>query len=168
MAESNHSQLSIAERILSSRARLAGHDDSPRSLRKAEAEGGCGVIGIASSVPIEGRHLLQALVQMRNRANGKGGGAALAGIDPAALGTSSQVLANCYLLAVAYLAEGARSEVERERIDSMFEVEHIHLLPVLASLDPPAPRVVLYFVRPKSSRLDELADLGKLRAAYEE
>ncbi len=163
MAESNPSQLSIAERILSSRARLAGHDDSPHSLHKAEAEGGCGVIGIASSVPIEGRHLLQALIQMRNRANGKGGGAALAGIDPAALGTSAQVLANCYLLAVAYLAEGARSEVERERIDSMFDVEHTHLLPVLASLDPPAPKVVLYFVRPKSSRLEELADLGKLR-----
>ena len=36
-------------------------------------EGGCGVIGIASSEKIAGRHLLQALNQMRNRGNGKGG-----------------------------------------------------------------------------------------------
>ncbi len=40
---------------------------APIPLRKNEAEGGCGVIGIACSEKIAARHLLQALVQMRNR-----------------------------------------------------------------------------------------------------
>ena len=35
--------------------------------RKAAAEGGCGVIGMAASVPVAGRHLLRSLEQMRNR-----------------------------------------------------------------------------------------------------
>jgi len=163
MAKTNSTQPSVAERILGSRAELMSAHESPRTAPKAEAEGGCGVIGIASSVPIEGRHLLQSLVQMRNRGNGKGGGAALAGLDPREFGVSSQQLNDCYLLAVAYLAEGVRSEVERERIEPMFEVEQVHPLPLLASLDPPAPKAVAYFVRPKESRLDEFADLGKLR-----
>ncbi len=150
------------ELILRSRARLAGPINLPLVLRKSEAEGGCGVIGIASSVPIEGRHLLQSLVQMRNRANGKGGGAALAGIDPAALGVTPRILADCYLLAVAYLTEGARSEVERERIAPMFELEYTHKLPLLKSLDPAPPEVVVYFVRPNRNQLDQFAELGKL------
>ncbi|MCS5535346.1 MAG: hypothetical protein NZ802_05785, partial [Candidatus Poseidoniales archaeon] len=37
------------------------------------AEGGCGVIGITSEIPIAGRHLFKSLEQMRNRGNGKGG-----------------------------------------------------------------------------------------------
>ena len=163
MAKPNSTELRAAERILLARAGLMSLPDSPRAARKTEAEGGCGVIGIASSVPIEGRHLLQSLVQMRNRGNGKGGGAALAGLDPGEFGVSSKQLTDYYLLAVAYLAEGARAKVEAERIEPMFQVEHIHPLPLLASLDPPAPKVVAYFVRPKGSRLDEFADLGKLR-----
>jgi len=163
MAKPNSTEVRAAERILHARAGLMSPPDSPRAARKAEAEGGCGVIGIASSVPIEGRHLLQSLVQMRNRGNGKGGGAALAGLDPGEFGVSSKQLTDYYLLAVAYLAEGARAKVEAERIEPMFQVEHIHPLPLLASLDPPAPKVVAYFVRPKGSRLDEFADLGKLR-----
>ncbi|MGH2619780.1 MAG: glutamate synthase, partial [Anaerolineales bacterium] len=159
----NSTELGAAEQILRARAGLMGPHDSPLTVRKTEAEGGCGVIGIASSVPIEGRHLLQSLVQMRNRGNGKGGGAALAGLEPGEFGVTSQQLTNCYLLAVAYLAEAVRSEVERERIEPMFEVEHVHPLPLLATLDPPAPKAVAYFVRPKRSRLDEFADLGKLR-----
>src|SRR4029077_16294484 len=37
---------------------------------KQEAEGGCGVVGLAGNVPLEGKYLLQSLVQMRNRGNG--------------------------------------------------------------------------------------------------
>src|SRR3970040_2666123 len=116
MPKPNSTELRAAERILHARAGLMSLPDSPRAARKAEAEGGCGVIGIASSVPIEGRHLLQSLVQMRNRGNGKGGGAALAGLDPGEFGVSSQQLTDCYLLAVAYLSEGARAKEEAGRM----------------------------------------------------
>ena len=47
---------------------------------KQEAEGGCGVVGLACNVPLEGKYLLQSLVQMRNRGNGKGGGIAAVGL----------------------------------------------------------------------------------------
>src|SRR2546426_10311601 len=63
--------------------------DSRRSLpvdrvqvSKQEAEGGCGVVGLACNVPLEGKYLLQSLVQMRNRGNGKGGGIAAVGLVP--------------------------------------------------------------------------------------
>src|SRR6185295_16183461 len=87
------------ERLLASRQRLGG--PLPRPLRPEEAEGGCGVIGLAASVPVAGRHLLQALIQMRNRGNGKGGGIAAAGLDAGFFGTTQEVLENDYLLAVA-------------------------------------------------------------------
>nr|MDO8135674.1 hypothetical protein [Candidatus Njordarchaeum guaymaensis] len=44
--------------------------------RKEVAEGGCGVLGVACTVPIEGKYLLQPMLQMHNRGNGKGGGIA--------------------------------------------------------------------------------------------
>src|SRR5712664_1602939 len=63
--------------------------DSRRSLPvdrvqigKQEAEGGCGVVGLACNVPLEGKYLLQSLVQMRNRGNGKGWGIAAVGLVP--------------------------------------------------------------------------------------
>jgi len=73
---------------------LAGRRRLTRSLPKIEmndedaAEGGCGVIGLASEVPIAGRHLFKSLEQMRNRGNGKGGGVAMVGLDPAQFGTT--------------------------------------------------------------------------------
>jgi hypothetical protein len=51
--------------LIASRRSLEAVATNPRL--QAEAEGGCGVIGMAASVPIAGRHLLQALQQMRNR-----------------------------------------------------------------------------------------------------
>jgi len=66
-----------------------------------EAEGGCGVIGAACTVPIEGKYLLQSLVQMRNRGNGKGGGIAAVGLDPEQLGVTQQVLDEDYLVQIA-------------------------------------------------------------------
>ena len=60
------------DKILASRKSLIPEGDGHLTTRKAEAEGGCGVIGIASSERIPGRHLFQALEQMRNRGNGKG------------------------------------------------------------------------------------------------
>ena len=51
------------------------------------AEGGCGVVGLACEIPIAGRHLFRSLEQMRNRGNGKGGGVAMVGLDPAQFNT---------------------------------------------------------------------------------
>src|SRR5712692_7082548 len=50
--------------IIDSRRSL--HVDSVQ-IGKQEAEGGCGVVGLACNVPLEGKYLLQSLVQMRNR-----------------------------------------------------------------------------------------------------
>ena len=143
--------LERAEAILASRRAL------PRppveTTRPLEAEGGCGVIGIASSEPVAGRHLLQALLQMRNRGNGKGGGIAAVGLDPSFFGVPARTLAEDYLLAVAYLDRSVRSQVERDHIAPTFEVDHTAEVPLLAdarerlSLDVDPPDAVCYFVR---------------------
>ena len=51
--------------------------------------------------------------QMHNRGNGKGGGIAAAGLDPAQMRVSPEVLRNHYLIQVAYIDGKARAEVER-------------------------------------------------------
>jgi len=139
---------------------------------KAEAEGGCGVIGMAASVPLPGRHLLQSLIQMRNRGNGKGGGIAAAGLAPEAFGVSAEVLANDYLLAVALLDAKVRQELERRFIAPTFVVDHIHRMPMvedwraLPGVEVAPPDVMCYFVRVRPevrgafAGRHDLADLG--------
>ena len=84
--------------------------------RKKEAEGGCGVIGMASAKQIAGRHLLSALHQMRNRGNGKGGGIAAAGLNGANFNVASEILENKTLLAIAYLDEKVKVTIEKQFI----------------------------------------------------
>ena len=116
--------------------------------REQAAEGGCGVIGIASSEQIAGRHLLQALTQMRNRGNGKGGGIAAVGLVAEEFGVSQHVLEEDYLLVVAYLDPASRTEVEASHIYPTFEVDHVREQPNIADhtslegLDVPPPEVV--------------------------
>src|SRR3989441_4669493 len=105
--------------------------DSRRSLPvdrvqvgKQEAEGGCGVVGLACNVPLEGKYLLQSLVQMRNRGNGKGGGIAAVGLVPEQLGVSKKILEEDYILQVAYLDKSARKQVEDEHIRPFFVVDY--------------------------------------------
>jgi glutamate synthase domain-containing protein 1/glutamate synthase domain-containing protein 3 len=139
----------IVESIIRSRRSLA-HQGGPRSLlRKAEAEGGCGVIGIACSEKIAARHLLQSLTQMRNRGNGKGGGIAAVGLVPEELGVSREILEHDYLLTIAYLDANARPEVERSYIDRLFLVDHVRSVPHSeeSNSDPRPPEVVQYFLR---------------------
>lgn len=69
----------LADRLLSSRRDLVEGLEVPK--RSRELEEGCGVIGVASTVSIKGRHLLQSLVQMHNRGNGKGGGITAIGLS---------------------------------------------------------------------------------------
>ncbi len=156
MIERSRSEL--VHQIIRARAQTVGKIDPSEYARKTAAEGGCGVIGIASSVQIEGRHLLQSLIQMRNRGNGKGGGAAIAGLDPSALGVDPSILRNDYLIAVAYLQHSARSEVESQFITSKFDVDHIHEFPLHGELDPPPPKVVAYFAKPKPAVLEAFAE----------
>lgn len=144
-------QVRLAERLIASRGPLVAGQGVP--LRKAEAEGGCGVIGIASSQPLAGKHLLQALIQMRNRGNGKRGGIAAAGLDPTFFGISPRLLQTDYVLAVAYLDRSVRPEVEAGFIEPVFLVDHVHRLRALPdfrtvpSLEVPPPEVVCYFAR---------------------
>ncbi len=132
----------------------------PAGEREAE-EGGCGVIGIACSEKIAGRHLLQALEQMRNRGNGKGGGIAAVGLDAREFGVSDEIIAGDYLLAVAYLDPECRSEVEQKYIHPIFEVDFSRRAPQiedyrrLENIDVPPPDVYEYFVRVKAGAVSE-------------
>ncbi len=141
----------LVEILIASRRSLERPTAMP--LRKIEMEGGCGVIGMAASVPIPGRHLLPALQQMRNRGNGKGGGIAAVGMDPAFFVVPPAILENDYLLAVAYLDRSVRPQVETAFIDPTFIVDHRHLIPVLPDfrsipgLEIPPPDVCCYFAR---------------------
>jgi len=141
----------LVEALIASRRSLGG----AASLQpgQAEAEGGCGVIGMASSVQVPGRHLLQALRQMRNRGNGKGGGIAAAGLDPDFFGVQPAILENDYLLAIAYLDGAVCSQVESTFVEPTFVVDGIFQVPALPEfrsipgLEVRPPDVWCYFVR---------------------
>jgi glutamate synthase domain-containing protein 1/glutamate synthase domain-containing protein 3 len=159
-------QQEIVENIIRSRRSLP-HEGGPRYLRKLEAEGGCGVIGIACNERIAGRHLLQSLTQMRNRGNGKGGGIAAVGLVPEELGVSREVLENDYLLTIAYLDVNARPEVERSHIEPIFRVDHIRSVPHRENFnsDPRPPEVVQYFVEVQPQAIENFLKRNNLPAA---
>lgn len=144
-------QEQLIEALIASRRSLKEGLSNP--LRHTEAEGGCGVIGMAASVPIPGRHLLQALQQMRNRGNGKGGGAAASGLDPDFFGVQPSILANDYLLAVAYLDSSVRPQVESTFVEPTFIVDATFQIPALPEfrsipgLEIRPPDVWCYFGR---------------------
>jgi len=110
----------IADKIISSRAKLPLGRGIARSPE--EAEGGCGVVGLISTVQITGKHILTPLSQMHNRGNGKGGGVAAVGLDPKQAGVKKDILDNDYLIQIAYLDPAARGSVEKEFIDSKMTV----------------------------------------------
>ena len=112
--------MKTASRLVASRRRLI---DGLSLGRKAEAEGGCGVVGAACSVPIAGKHFLISLLQMKNRGNGKGGGIAALGLNAAQLGVSERTLHDDYLIQIAYLDQSASRTVEEEFIYPNFDVE---------------------------------------------
>jgi glutamate synthase domain-containing protein 1/glutamate synthase domain-containing protein 3 len=150
------------QRLLSSRGEMIkGLSEPP--LWKAEEEGGCGVTGFASSVPVGGRHIIEPSRQMNNRGNGKGGGIAAVGLSPESLGVSAEVLREDYLLQVAFLDDEARSSVEASFIDPFLEVHHSQRVPTVGdyreveNLEVKPPDVYRYFVRVKK---DSLADFA--------
>jgi len=156
----------LTNKVIGSRRRLVEDMRGPLPTHSAEAEGGCGVIGIACSERIPGRHLLQALRQMRNRGNGKGGGAALAGLDPDQFGVTPEILRQDTLLAMAYLQPGARELVEESHIRPGFDIHHIHTMPVtnVPRLETRPPEVVLYFGHVRDEIVDGFAEVHGLEA----
>lgn len=126
-------------------------------------EGGCGVVGVASSIPVRGMFLLRPLVQMHNRGNGKGGGIAAVGLSAKQLGVSKRVLEDCYLLQVAYLDPGVRRKLESEFIKPLMRIEHFEKLPTLEDhesigLEVKPPEVWRYFVRVDEDVLKKFAE----------
>ena len=163
-----HPRRDAAAAVVNSRAALTAL--APPVARSPEAaEGGCGVLGFAASVPIAGRHLETASRQMHNRGNGKGGGLAAAGLDPAQMGVSPEVLRSHYLIQVAYLDRGARAEVERECLLGRFDVAASHPVATLddhraaGGLEVRPPDVVRYFARVKPEVLAHFAEHNGLR-----
>jgi glutathione S-transferase/glutamate synthase domain-containing protein 1 len=149
-----------ASQIIASRIALIPEDGFVMPHDEA-AEGGCGVIGMASNVQVAAQHMLQSLKQMRNRGNGKGGGIAAVGLVPEEFGVSQEILDNDYLVAIAYLDSEIREELEAEFIDKVFEVDHIHVQEHLADytalegLEVPPPEVIAYFVRVKPDQVEK-------------
>src|SRR6266581_9031378 len=154
--------------------------DSRRSLPvdrvqvgKQEAEGGCGVVGFACNVPLEGKYLLQSLVQMRNRGNGKGGGIAAVGLVPEQLGVSEKILEEDYILQVAYLEKSVRKQVEDEHIRPFFVVDYearvaaVDNYRSIPGLEVEPPEVYRYFVRIKGDALAEFARKNGLEGLKE-
>src|SRR6266851_4700864 len=130
---------------------------------KQEAEGGCGVVGLACNAPLEGKYLLQSLVQMRNRGNGKGGGIAAVGLVPEQLGVSKKILEEDYILQVAYLDKSVRKKIEDEHIrpflvvDYEARVEAVDDYRSVPGLEVEPPEVFRYFVKIKREAIAEFA-----------
>ncbi len=157
----------MSQAIIDSRKKLRVPD--PASA-KQEAEGGCGVVGLACNVPLEGKYLLQSLVQMRNRGNGKGGGIAALGLVPEQLGVSEKILREDYILQVAYLDRAARKQVEDELIRPFFQIDHESSVEAvddyrsIPGLEVEPPEVYRYFVRVKPEVLADFAWKNNLRS----
>ncbi len=149
------------ERIIASRLDLIKGVSLP--THKAAEEGGCGVVGVAASRPIAGRHLIPAAEQMHNRGNGKGGGLAAAGLSPAQMRVPAEVLREATLLQIAYLDPAARADVEQEAILPCYDILQGYAVPTLddyrylPGLEVRPPDVWRYFVRVKPEVLSRFA-----------
>lgn len=139
-----------------------------RSSHVLEAEGGCGVVGIASSVPLSGRHILNPLLQMHNRGNGKGGGIAAVGLSPEQMLVTGKILEDDYLVQVAYLKPEVREALETEfirplyKVDKKYKVETSNDKTFLKSLAVDPPEVWRYFCRAKKEALNDFVKENKL------
>jgi glutamate synthase domain-containing protein 1 len=149
--------------IRSRQSLLANLRPSTKNQKSPQAaEGGCGVLGFAANLPVAGRHVLPASRQMHNRGNGKGGGIAMAGLDPLQARVSAETLRSHYLLQIALLDPQARAEVEAAFIAPYFDLAQAYPLPHLedcraAGLEVRPPEVWRYFGRVKPGALADFA-----------
>ncbi len=131
-------------------------------LAKAEAEGGCGVVGLACTVPVVGRHMLAPCGQMHNRGNGKGGGLAAAGLVAEQMGVDEHTLRTDYLIQIALLEDSTRGRIVSEFIEPVLDVRAGTRIPTLddyrsiEGLEVRPPDVWRYFVRVKPDVLDRV------------
>ncbi len=151
----------LINNILRSRGQI------PRSKtigKKPAEEGGCGVTGFISSIPVSGRHIYEPSIQMHNRGNGKGGGIAAVGLSAEALGVSQEVLDSHYLLQVALLDPDCRPQVEAANIEPFLEVHKAEAISTVddyrqvEGLDVRPPDVWRYFVRVKKQALERFVE----------
>ncbi len=132
----------------------------PAASAKAEAEGGCGVVGLACTVPVVGRHILAPCGQMHNRGNGKGGGLATAGLVAAQMGVDESTLRGDYLIQLALLDPSVRDAVVREHIEPALDARNGYRIPTvddyrdIEGLDVRPPDVWRYFARVRPDVLD--------------
>ena len=101
-------------------------------IHKSEDEGGCGVVGFASTIPVRGKHIFEPSVQMHNRGNGKGGGIAAVGLSHEDLGVTKSILKNDYLLQIALLDPEARIKIEAEFITPLMDVDKSERIPTVS------------------------------------
>ncbi len=160
----------FAKNILSSRKKnISGLNPQDFSDEDMVQEGGCGVVGFASSIPVSGRHIFEPSFQMRNRGNGKGGGIAAAGLVPEQLGVDAKTLRDDYILQIALLDSNAASEAE-QFITENLSIDHMEKLSHVddhreVGLDVPPPDIVRYFVRVKDDKLNRFAEENNLDKA---
>jgi len=153
----------FAQNILSSRKKIIQHSTLGRlNTENMVQEGGCGVVGFASTVPVGGRHIFEPSMQMRNRGNGKGGGIAAAGLVPSQLGVDAQTLRDDYIVQIALLDSNAAGEAERF-VTKNLRVDHAEKLSHVddhrdVGLDVRPPDIVRYFVRAKDDKLNRFAE----------
>ncbi len=122
---------------------------------------------MASSIPIRGRHMLQPLIQMHNRGNGKGGGIAAVGLSAEQLGVSERILEEDYLMQVAYIDPKARLEVESRFISNNLSVDVAEKVPTIddyrtLGLEVKPPEVWRYFVRAEEEKLAHFTEKNGL------
>jgi glutamate synthase domain-containing protein 1 len=157
----------ITKNIIESRKPLA-EDLFAKNYYKREEEGGCGVTGFASSIPIRGKHIFEPSRQMHNRGNGLGGGIAAMGFDPGMLGVSREILEDDYMLQIAVLEQGAMQDLEKRFIGPWFQVDFSEVIPHVEDFrDIPGllmrpPDIWRYFVRVKSAVLKEFMERNSL------
>lgn len=144
----------FAEKIIASRLRDLVDDQIEPNVKR-EDEGGCGVTGFASTVPLAGRHIFEPSIRMHNRGNGKGGGIAAVGFDHDKLGISREVLDTHYLLNIALLEPSCLAALKEDFVSPYFDVAHEEILDhipdyrELDGLDVKPPDVWRAFVRVK-------------------
>ncbi|HEU5298412.1 MAG TPA: glutamate synthase, partial [bacterium] len=157
--------------LLRAREALRPADLSERlASQRGEAEGGCGVVGLAATVPVVGRHILVPCSQMHNRGNGKGGGLAAAGLAPEQMGIDDARLASDYLIQIALLDPMVRGEIAAHHIEPVFEVHAGYRIATiddyrdLPGLEMKPPDVWRYFVRVREDVLDRFIEEHGLSA----
>ncbi len=162
----NTDQAEIFRNLLASRGRLVQH--FPKGVEaKAVEEGGCGVVGFATSVPVSGKYIFEPSIQMHNRGNGKGGGIACACLNHQQLGIDEQTLKDDYILQIALLDSTARDGLEKQFVTPNFEVAHMSQSESAADwqelgLEVQPPDIVRYFVRVKQDKLAQFAETNGL------